>query len=139
MGGRSPRIRSCTYRTSPATSGSGVREPSSSPVDPAEPFQESEAVVRHLTRRLLGQLLLAAGAASSARAASIPMPSGSPILKISGKIANANQDGCAVLDRGMLEALGMTTIVTKTPWYKQRVSFQGVRLSTLMQYVGAFG
>jgi hypothetical protein len=93
-----------------------------------------------LSRRSFAQLLVAVTAASSAaRAASLPRPSGSPIITISGKITNVNQSGQAVLDRGMLEALGTSTIITKTPWYKERVRFEGVRLSALMRYVGAFG
>ena len=39
----------------------------------------------------------------------------------------------------MIERLGMETVVTKTPWYKGAESFEGVRLSRLMQCVGAYG
>ncbi len=75
----------------------------------------------------------------TARAAPLPKPTGTPILVVSGKITNVNDGDRAVFDRAMLESLGMETIVTKTPWYKQPVRFEGVRLSRLMQVVGARG
>lgn len=69
-----------------------------------------------------------------------------PILTISGKINSAvgstgsgsSEEG-AVFDRNKLEALGMETIETKTPWYKDTVKFEGVPLDKLMQSVGANG
>ena len=67
-----------------------------------------------------------------------------PILTISGKINGATtgsggSDEGAVFDRSKLEALGMETIETKTPWYKETVKFEGVSLDKLMQSVGANG
>jgi hypothetical protein len=95
-----------------------------------------------LSRRSLMGLLLSAAAAlesRAARAAPLPKPTGTPILVISGKITNFNDNGRAVFDRAMLESLGMETIVTKTPWYDSAMKFEGVRLAKLMQYVGAYG
>jgi hypothetical protein len=69
-----------------------------------------------------------------------------PILTISGKInaqtgstGSASSDEGTVFDRNKLEALGMETIETKTPWYKEVVKFEGVSLDKLMQSVGASG
>ena len=39
----------------------------------------------------------------------------------------------------MLESLGMTSFVTKTPWYKEPSKFEGVPLEKLMSAVGASG
>jgi hypothetical protein len=61
-----------------------------------------------------------------------------PILTISGKINASGPDG-AVFDRSKLEALGMQSIETKTPWYKEVVKFEGVPLDKLMAHVGANG
>lgn len=77
--------------------------------------------------------------ASLASAASLPEPREEAILTISGNIANTNGDGVARLDRPMLEALGMTTLRTQTPWYETVVEFEGVPMKALMDYVGATG
>ena len=61
-----------------------------------------------------------------------------PLLTISGKITNTTPEG-ATFDRSKLEALGMETIETKTPWYKETVKFEGVPLEKLMAAVGANG
>src|SRR5437764_6813929 len=78
-------------------------------------------------------LLLLTGAA-----AETPQPAGKPILTISGRIA-AGGDGTVQFDREALEALGIVTIETSTPWYKGSVKFEGVSLQKLMQHVGATG
>jgi hypothetical protein len=67
-----------------------------------------------------------------------------PILTISGKVnvgstGSASSEEGIVFDRNKLEALGMETIETKTPWYKEVVKFEGVPLDKLMQSVGANG
>jgi hypothetical protein len=71
--------------------------------------------------------------------ASIPVPSGKTILTISGKISETNVENTAQFDRGMLEAMGMQTIETTTPWYTGPVRFEGVLLEKLMTAVGASG
>jgi hypothetical protein len=78
-------------------------------------------------------------AASFAGAAMLAVPADKPILAISGKISDTNKDGTAVFDRAMLEALGMTSFTTNTPWYKEPVKFEGVPLDKLMSAVGASG
>lgn len=89
--------------------------------------------------RSLLSAVLAAMWLSSAQAGSLPEPSGKPILTISGQIANTNGDGVAKFDRDMLEALGLTTVQTTTPWYDGRTRFEGVQLKKLMEIVGAKG
>ena len=66
-------------------------------------------------------------------------PKGRPILTISGGVEFTNQDDVAVFDREMLESLGMESITTKTPWYDEPVTFEGVPLDELMELVGAKG
>lgn len=58
-----------------------------------------------------------------------------PLLIVSGKIDKAS----AQFDRAALEALGMVSVVTNTPWYKEPVNFEGVPLAKLMAAVGAKG
>ncbi len=98
-------------------------------------------MVLDLSRRSLAQMLVVASfvPVTGVQATPLAQPSDKPILVIRGKITNTNQDNRALLDRHMLEQLGMETIVTKTPWFKEVVKFEGVRLSRLMTYVGAYG
>src|SRR5262245_26626381 len=66
-------------------------------------------------------------------------PTDKPILTVSGKITQTNKDATAQFDREMLEALGVTSFSTNTPWYKEPVNFEGVLLAKLMDAVGASG
>ncbi|WP_246179814.1 molybdopterin-dependent oxidoreductase [Microvirga thermotolerans] len=93
-------------------------------------------MIRNITLALAGLLALAAGAAA---ADPLPSPSERPILTISGKIENTNRNGEAQFDRPMLEALGLVTVETSTPWYSGAVKFEGVSLDKLMKLVGASG
>jgi hypothetical protein len=74
-----------------------------------------------------------------ALADALPGPTGKPILKITGKISTTNRDGAAVFDRSMLEALGMTSFETTTPWFTGKVKFEGVPMKALMAAIGATG
>ncbi|QCM12298.1 oxidoreductase [Agrobacterium tumefaciens] len=76
---------------------------------------------------------------SCAEAGTIAKPQGKPILTISGNITNTNAEGSAQFDRDMVEALGMVTVETTTPWHDGRVRFDGVSLAKLMDIVGAKG
>src|SRR5215204_3422163 len=91
--------------------------------------------------RVLGAFfgLIAVIAASAATAEALPPPTGKPILTVSGSIRATNEPNAAVFDRSMLEALGLVTIETTTPWYEGRVRFEGVPLAKLMEVVGASG
>lgn len=100
-----------------------------------------------VTRRFLGRIALGGAAAavavaapSAARAAeALPAPSGKPILTVSGKIANPNAGDAASFDRDMLERLGMEGFQTTTPWYNGPVRFEGIRMTRLLEAVGAAG
>lgn len=69
----------------------------------------------------------------------MPAPKDRPILTVSGNITVKNQGDTAVFDRAMLEAVGTISYETSTPWYPERVKFEGVPLAKLMQYLGAKG
>ena len=69
----------------------------------------------------------------------LPAPKEKPILTVTGNISVTNQDNTAVFDRSMLESLGTFSIETGTPWYADKVKFEGVLLSKLMQSLGAKG
>lgn len=75
----------------------------------------------------------------AAGAGSLPAPAEKPILTISGQISETNTAGAAQFDRPMLEALGMVTVETTTPWYEGSARFEGVPLAKLMKQVGASG
>ena len=74
-----------------------------------------------------------------AQAESLPMPTEKPILTITGKIGTTNKEGTAQFDRPMLEALGMDTVETTTPWFNGPVKFEGVSIAKLLKQVGASG
>jgi len=72
-------------------------------------------------------------------AQTLAAPKGDPILEIGGKIGVTNAPGKAVFDRETLEAVGLETIKTTTPWHSGQVTFEGVPLDKLMRLVGATG
>jgi hypothetical protein len=72
-------------------------------------------------------------------AATLDMPTGNTILVVTGKIANTNAGQVARFDRRMLEEIGTVTLSTKTPWYDDVVTFEGVSMRALMDAVGAEG
>lgn len=90
-------------------------------------------------RRPLLSLCLLLGLAAGAQAAELAKPEGKTILTISGAIENTNSEDGAAFDRAMIEALGMETVKTTTPWYDGAVTFEGVKLDALMKLVGAKG
>ena len=89
--------------------------------------------------RLFFYIALSIVPISTAFAGSLAKPEGKAILTISGKIENTNNGPAAEFDRAMLEAIGLQTIETTTPWYDTRVRFEGVPLDKLMEVVGAKG
>lgn len=99
-----------------------------------------------LGRRAVGTLLLGGAALGlplpgrPARAGTLPAPQGNVILTISGKIANTNAEGqTAAFDRAALEAMGLSSFTTRTPWYPNPVTFEGVPAARVMEAVGAAG
>jgi hypothetical protein len=59
-----------------------------------------------------------------------------PLLIVSGKIAGNEE---VRFGRAELEALGTASFTTTTPWYKEKVTFEGVPLARLMEALGATG
>lgn len=87
---------------------------------------------------LLAAFLIPA-AAASAEDARLASPQGKIILTIEGRIGVTNADGKAVLDRDMLEEIGLATIETTTPWYDGVARFEGVPAERLLERVSAQG
>lgn len=81
---------------------------------------------------------LFAGAPSEA-GETLPVPKGQPILTVEGKISNTNVGKTAQFDREMLEAMGVVSISTTTPWFTGTTKFEGVPLEKVMEAVGAEG
>jgi hypothetical protein len=71
--------------------------------------------------------------------AGLAMPSGPVILKVSGDIEHTNRDRMAVFDREMIEALGMETLVSETPWSEGMVTFEGIYGRRLLEALGRHG
>jgi hypothetical protein len=97
-----------------------------------------------VTRRslvgLAGMALTVAGlGATRAWAAPLAKPQGKVVLTISGLVGNTNNGDKAEFDMPMIEALGTISFTTKTPWYKDPVTFTGVSMSKLLDTVGAKG
>lgn len=90
-------------------------------------------------RLVLGVLALAFCSAASARAGSLPQPTGEVILTVTGKIANTNSPAGATFDLAMLEALAGRTASMETPWTKGQVTFSGPLARAIMEAVGARG
>jgi hypothetical protein len=110
---------------------------------PGDRAEEGIVMLSHpLTRRAFG--LATTGSvlsilAGRAAMAALPAPTEKPILTISGKIRNFNNGETAVFDRAMLEALGMVSFETATPWYDKVVRFEGPLMTSVMEAVDAFG
>lgn len=76
---------------------------------------------------------------AEAGSGTLPSPHGTPILTVTGAIANTNAGGGAELDAAMLASLPRRTITTATPWYDQPRTFEGPLLRDLLTAVGASG
>jgi hypothetical protein len=92
-------------------------------------------------RRMLRVSLVASlsGWVGKTMAATLAAPTGKQILEISGKISVFNDGETARFDRAMLEALGMQSFQTATPWFSGPVTFEGVPMTTVLATVGASG
>lgn len=101
----------------------------------------------HRANSLHGRRAVLAGAAAilvAGRVAAqpnppLPNPTGRPVLRVGGRIAIQNEGNEAVFDRAMLEALGMTSFTTATPWYDGPQTFEGVLMTRLLERIGAQG
>ena len=98
-----------------------------------------------LSRRRAAGLLLAAAAAlagsrkPAAAASALPKPAGKVILAVSGKIGTTNDGDAATFDRAMLEEMPQHSFTTKTPWYPEPETFEGVLMSDLLQRLDCSG
>lgn len=88
---------------------------------------------------LAAALLFLAWGQDCASAGELAKPSGQVLLTVSGAIANTNAGDKAEFDRAMLEALGMQTITTGTPWHEHGTRFTGVPVKRVLEAVGASG
>jgi hypothetical protein len=79
------------------------------------------------------------GIAAPAKAAELAKPAGDVVLTVTGKIGTVNSEGAALFDLPMLEALAGRKSNVETPWYPQKVSFEGPLGSALLDAVSAKG
>jgi hypothetical protein len=97
-----------------------------------------EATMRGSAARLCLLAVLFA-AASPAAAETLPAPAGEVLLTVDGAIANTTDGARARFDVAALEALGLTTVTTSTPWTDGAVTYEGVLGRALLEHVGAKG
>ncbi|MEM7257001.1 MAG: oxidoreductase [Pseudomonadota bacterium] len=67
----------------------------------------------------------------------LPAPTGRVLLTISGNIEHTNDGDTIKMDLAMLESLEATSITTDSPWTDEPTKFTGVRISHLLEYIGA--
>jgi hypothetical protein len=97
-----------------------------------------EVTMRGLAARLCLLAILIA-AALPAAGETLPAPTGDVILTVDGAITNTTDGKEARFDVAALEALGLTTVITSTPWTDGAVTYEGVLGRVLMEHVGAKG
>jgi len=85
----------------------------------------------------LGGLLLLATAPVGAR--HLAVPEGPVILTAQGRIGQTNREDTADFDRAMLEGLGVTRLVTRTPWTDGSVEFSGIPFERLLEHLEVTG
>lgn len=91
---------------------------------------------------ILGMVVAMAGASRAAEP--LQAPRGEVLLTVSGAIGRGNAQGTtgrleAQFDRAMLEQIGLSEVVTATPWHSGSVRFQGVTLKAVLTLVEARG
>ncbi|MHA6688898.1 putative pterin-binding protein [Devosia sp. A449] len=84
-------------------------------------------------------LLAATATGSSAVADVLGAPRGDTVLEVHGEIANGNQDGAALFDMAMLQALPAMTLETSTAVTDGVHRFDGFLMRDLLAHVGAAG
>jgi hypothetical protein len=67
----------------------------------------------------------------------IPVPSKEVILTISGDISVTNVGDTLQLDMPTLESLGLVEYTVEDPWLLEEVTYTGVLMSRLSEFVGA--
>ena len=97
-------------------------------------------MVRTFSRRGFAKSLVTIAAVSplllanagTVHSAALAKPEGKVVLTITGRITETNADGAAEFDLAMLEAIGMKSFTTTTPWFDGPVTFEGVPMATLL-------
>ncbi|MHA6729471.1 putative pterin-binding protein [Devosia sp. A369] len=84
-------------------------------------------------------LLAASATGSSAWADVLGAPRGDTVLEVHGEIANGNQEGAALFDMAMLQALPVVTLETSTAVTDGVHRFDGFMMRDLLAHVGATG
>lgn len=77
--------------------------------------------------------------APPAVAGQLPAPTGKVLLTVTGAITNTTDGKTAEFDRARLQALGVHTLRTSNPFIQGVHTFEGVRLSDVLNAVGAQG
>lgn len=95
--------------------------------------------VRMTLAAMAGAVIWLAPMGSPAMAGQLASPTGEVLLVVGGEIANTNNGDEAHFDREMLRSLGMTEIITRTPWHEKDTVFEGVLAYRVMKAVGAKG
>lgn len=89
--------------------------------------------------RAWGLMVLAVLAGGLAHAQGLPAPSGEPILRVEGQVAQANADGAAVFDLALLDSLPQESFATSTIWTEGTLTFSGPPLAAVLDAAGATG
>lgn len=94
-----------------------------------------------IRRALSFAALAGAGLTIAGRAfgQTLAAPAGRVMLTVSGKISVTNVGNSAQYDRDMLEAMGMVSFETTTPWHSGPQKFEGVQIGKLLRSIGASG
>ena len=90
-------------------------------------------------RAVATAILLAGLPAAVAVAGPLARPTGPVVLTVTGAIAETNAPGKAEFDMAMLDALGTDEVTTSTEWTEGTADLEGVRLSRVLDAVGAKG
>lgn len=69
----------------------------------------------------------------------LPVPNGTVVLSVSGRISAHNADRAADFDMATLQSLGGDVLATSTPWTEGVVTFEGISMATLLERLGAEG
>lgn len=95
--------------------------------------------MRILSRLAMAGLMLLGLVATPVWAGALSTPKGKVILRVTGNIAIRNAPDAAEFDAAMLDELGLTEMVTRTPWTEGEVHFSGISPKTLLEAVGGTG
>ncbi len=94
-----------------------------------------------MLRRLLSAvgIFFLIGLPAAVQAQSLPAPTGTPVLEMSGNITNTVDGKVARFDMAALEAIGKKVVRTSTKWTEGQITFEGVLMRDLLKTVGASG